>query len=88
LNGIDVDVTQVPVFQPTLNEVKRIYRLFDDPEHSTTLTYTIPNTNIVTSASYLLPENKDELEMKWDNTHLWMSQTYGHMPRLDTHPVF
>ena len=82
LNGIDVDVTQVPVFQPTLNEGKRIYRLFDDPEHSTTLTYTIPNTNIVTSASYLLPENKDELEMKWDNTHLWMSQTYGLMPRL------
>jgi len=81
-NGVDVDVTQVPEFQHTLNEIKRIYRLFENPKYSDVLTYTIPNSNIVTSSSYLLPQNKEELEIKWSNTHLWMSETYGLMPRL------
>lgn len=60
----------------------RIYDLQHTPELKDTMTFTSETTGNRVSYSYLLPKSAEDLKKKWDNTTVWMKETWGQLPRL------
>ncbi|KAB2395348.1 MULTISPECIES: 4-hydroxyphenylacetate 3-hydroxylase family protein [Bacillus cereus group] len=81
LSGQKVDVTTHEAFSGMMNELARLYDVQHSEEFKNQMTYLANNGNQV-SLSYLLPKTQKQLEQKWRNTHLWMEQSWGQLPRI------
>ena len=82
LNGNEINILESDSFRKLIEEMTRLYKLHNDSRYCNILTHKIKGSNIKISTSYLLPYNKKLLEKKWENTHFWMKETFGLIPRL------
>ncbi len=82
LNGEKVDVTTHPAFEGIIKELGRLYDLQHNEHYQDRMTFISPETGNRVSYSYLLPRNTADLELKWKNTHTWMENSWGQLPRL------
>ncbi|GAA4462948.1 4-hydroxyphenylacetate 3-monooxygenase, oxygenase component [Nibrella saemangeumensis] len=82
LNGEKVDVTTHTAFKGNLTELARLYDLQHTPALQKQMTFVSPDTGNLVSYSYSLPDSPTELELKWRNSHIWMENSWGQLPRL------
>lgn len=81
-NSEQIDVCSHPKFVGALNTLAKLYDTQHTKENRNKMTYESLKTGNRLSYSYLAPRNKRQLEAKWRNSHLWMNQSFGLMPRL------
>jgi 4-hydroxyphenylacetate 3-monooxygenase oxygenase component len=82
LNGERVDVTTHPAFSGMMNEMARLYDIQHEPQNRKLMTFISPLSGNQVSYSYKLPVNKRDLLNKWKNSHLWMKNSWGQLPRI------
>jgi len=83
LCGSTVDVTAHPAFAGMLQELAHLYDQQHAPRQSDDVkTFTSPQSGNRVSLSYLLPTTKEQLSHKWQNSHAWMSESWGQLPRV------
>lgn len=82
LNGEKIDVTRHPAFTGIITELARLYDLQYTEAFQEQMTFISPVTGNRVSYSYSLPKSPAELELKWRNSHIWMENSWGQLPRL------
>ena len=82
LNGQLVNVTQHPAFSGILDELGRLYDLQHTPQYREVMTYLSAESGNPISYSYFAPKDRQELEKKWKNSHIWMEESWGQLARL------
>lgn len=81
LSGQKVDVTTHEAFSGMLNELAALYNLQHTEAYKGQMTY-LSDDGVRVSNSYLLPKTHQQLREKWNNTHLWMENSWGQLPRI------
>jgi 4-hydroxyphenylacetate 3-monooxygenase oxygenase component len=82
MDGRKVDVTAHPAFSGLLGELVRLYDLQHSDDFKERMTSVSPYSGNRVSLSYLLPTTKEQLAAKWENSHIWMEQSWGQLPRV------
>lgn len=81
-DGEEIDVCSHPRFTGVLETLQSLYDTQYLEANLDTTTYVSELTGNRVSYSYLAPTTREELTTKWKNSHFWMSESLGLMPRL------
>ncbi len=83
INGEEVnDVANHPAFIGIVQEVARHYDRFHDPEKQAIYTFPSPTDGALTSNSYLIPKNADEMAQRVRGETERKADTFGMMGRM------
>lgn len=82
LAGKRVNVLEHTAFQGILHELGRVYQLQHAAPFSEQMLCPSQISQVKQSRSYQCPFNFDDLHKKKSNTDLWMTETWGQLPRV------
>lgn len=82
LDGQRVRVTEHPAYAGLRNEMARLYDLQHSDALRAQMTVAVPDAGYRISHSYTLPQDDAQLDAKWANSHLWMQNSWGQLPRV------
>lgn len=76
------DLPEHPAFKGTLETIRSLFNLLDDPAERDKVGYRIPGSDRYAHSSFLVPYSAEELHKRHQAFYGWSQRTHGMMSRL------